>query len=225
MADESAATDPVTENLSVSEAGAPDTTTAPSSANTSTDGAGWEFLEILAAVILAAESLRIIGSVIAGIIDATTGPSLAIGQQRLVGNAIESAANFSDGPGIVLLLLTLGMVWWRATHWTERLHNSRASGIAAGDLGVEALQVRRLRGLTRWVLALFILASLGALAYVVGSIVVNTAGGVTTGLQWQAYSDDLFSVAYLILAVAGIVASLKLIALCDADLSLISAES
>jgi hypothetical protein len=174
----------------------------------------WELLEILAVVILAAESLRVVGSAVSGIIFATTAHVGPFGQQQLIGTAMVSAANFSDGPGIVLLLLSFGLLWWRTEYWTKRVHSG------AHGTPLEAIQLRRLRSLARWASALFTLAAIGALAFLVGNILVNTAGGVPTSDQWQAYASDSFSVAYLVIAAAGLVASLKLAKLCEFDLTL-----
>jgi hypothetical protein len=175
----------------------------------------WEFLEVLATVILAAESLRVIGSAVSGIIFATTAHPGPFGQQRLIGTAMVSAANFSDGPGIVLLLLSLGLLWWRTEYWTKQAGHSSGPGATP----IEAIQLRRLRSLSRWASTLFTLAATGAVSFLVGNILVNTAGGVPTSDQWQAYASDSFSVAYLVIAVAGLVASLKLARLCELDLT------
>jgi hypothetical protein len=185
-------------------------------AGKSPGGSGWELLEVLAAVILAAESLRIIGSLVAGILDGSAVPGVL--GARALGNAIEVAANYSDGPGIVLLLVSLAMLWWRAEHWAGRLEVSAADGGLDGEMPVEGIQVRRLRGLTRWNLILFLFATAGAIAYLVGNVIVTHAQHLSNSAQWQAYADDLFSLAYAIIAVAGIAASVKLVRLCDAAL-------
>jgi hypothetical protein len=165
---------------------------------------------------LAAESLRIIGSLVAGIINGLAVPGVL--GARALGNAIEVAANYSDGPGIVLLLVSLAMLWWRAEHWAGRLERSTSDGGLDGELPVEGTQVHRLRGLTRWNLILFLFATAGAIAYLVGNVIVTNAQHVSNSAQWQGYADDLFSLAYAIIAVAGIAASVKLIRHCDAAL-------
>gem|GEM_PF-4320937 len=202
--------------LSPGTAGIPDAATGSAAVRGQrSSGASWEFLEILATVILAAESLRIIGSLIAGVINGATTPVGIVGNQHVIGNAIEVAANYSDGPGIVLLLVSLAMVWWRAEFWTERLRASAAAGGADGELPTEGVQVHRLRGLGRWALILFIFATAGAVAYLVGNVLVTTSDHLSSSVQWQAYADDLFSVAYAVIAAAGIAASVKLVKLCD----------
>jgi hypothetical protein len=183
--------------------------------------AKWELLEILAAVILAAESLRIVGSVTAGIINGATAHVAGGGEQRVIGRAMVMAAGFSDGPGIVLLLVSLGLLWWRAEYWTGRLRRSLPGGAGDSGLPEEVSQFRRLRVLARWTILLFGLASAGALAFFVGTILVVSAGGNSASAQWQAYANDLFSIAYLIIALAGVVGARKLAGLCRADLHLV----
>jgi hypothetical protein len=185
----------------------------------------WEFLEILAVVILAAESLRMLGSVISGVIYAATAHVGVFGDQQLVGSAMERMANFSDGPGIVLLLISLALLWWRAEYWTARINRTTGQGVRDGALPAEAIQAHRLRTLARWAMTLFVLAGVGAVAFLVGDILVNVAGGVPTSDQWQAYFSDSFSMAYFVIALAGVAASIKLTRLCDLDVARIDAPS
>lgn len=167
-------------------------------------------------MILAAESLRVVGSVVAGIINAASTHTSLYGEQRLVGSAMERAANFSDGPGIVLLLISVGLLWWRAEYWTARITRT-ADGLHDGGIPAEAVQALRLRTLARWATALFALAALGAIAFLVGDVLVNTAGGVTSANQAQSFANDTFSFAYFVIGVAGAVASVKLAELCQRD--------
>ena len=183
----------------------------------------WEFLEILAVVILAAESLRIVGSVISGAIYAATAHAGAFGDQQLVGSAMERLANFSDGPGIVLLLISLALLWWRAEYWTARIVLTMASNARDGALPMEAVQAHRLRALARWAATLFLLAAVGAIAFLIGDVLVNTAGGVPGSDQWQAYFSDSFSLAYFVIALVGFVAAIRLTALCDVDVGQVDA--
>jgi hypothetical protein len=179
--------------------------------------AGWEFLEVLAVVILAAQSLRIVGSVVSGLINGLSTHLGVYRTQQLVGSAMERAANFADGPGIVLLLVSLALLWWRAEYWSTRVARSTAPGVHDGALGAEVTQALRLGAVSQWARALFLLAALGAAAFLAGDILVNTAGGVSRANQWQAYANDSFSAAYLVIGAAGVVASTKLIALCHRD--------
>jgi hypothetical protein len=186
--------------------------------------ARWEFLEILAVVILAAESLRVVGSVIAGIINAASTHTTLYGEQRLVGSAMERAANFSDGPGIVLLLISLGLLWWRAEYWTARITHT-AGGRRDGGLPAEAVQALRLGTLARWAMALFALAAAGAVAFLIGDILINTAGGVSSANQAQSYANDTFSFAYFLIGSAGVVAAVKLSELCQRDVVRVDAAN
>jgi len=199
-------------------AAAGEATSAPGGqSNPGPDTAGWEFLEILAVVILVAEALRIVGSVVSGIIDGASTHLGTSSQQLLVGSAMQRAANFADGPGIVLLLVSLALLWWRAEHWTERVRRSTADGGHDGGLPAEAIQVQRLGSLARWSAGLFTVAALGAIAFLIGDILVNTVAGVTSSTRWQSYANDTFSVAYAAIALGGLLASLKLVKLCGLD--------
>jgi hypothetical protein len=71
--------------------------------------------------------------------------------------------------------------------------------------------------LARWSAGLFALAAVGAFAFLIGDILVNTIAGVTSSTQWQSYANDTFSVAYAVIALGGLLASLKLIKLCGLD--------
>ena len=53
----------------------------------------------------------------------------------------------------------------------------------------------------------------------------DSAGGVPTSDQWQAYFSDSFSMAYFVIALAGVAASIKLTRLCDLDVARIDAPS
>jgi hypothetical protein len=185
--------------------------------------AKWEFFELVAVVILAAQSLRFAGSVVSGVINAVTTHVGVYGEQQLVGSAMERAANFADGPGIVLLLVSLALLWWRAEHWTARVDRSTEAGVHDGALSAEAIQALRLGSLGRWAGVLFTLTALGAASFLIGDILVNTAGGVSGADQWQAYANDGFSVAYLVIALAGLIVSIKLVALCEGDIKRIRA--
>jgi len=182
----------------------------------------WEFLEILATVILGAESLRVVGSVVSGIIFAATAHVGPFGDQQLVGSAMVKVANFSDGPGIVLLLVSFALLWWRVEYWTTQVRHSIEHGSHDRGLPAEAIQLRRLRSLARWATTLFALVATGALAFLIGNILVSTACGVSTSVQWQAYASDTFSVAYFVIALAGLIASVKLATLCELDMELVA---
>ena len=100
----------------------------PAAAPGAAPRAAWEFLEILATVILAAESLRVVGSLVSGIIFGATAHVGPFGNQRLVGSAVVRAVSFSDGPGLVLLLLSFALLWWRAEYWTNRVDPPAGAG-------------------------------------------------------------------------------------------------
>jgi hypothetical protein len=189
---------------------------------TVTDAAKWELLEVLAGVILAAEAIRILGSVVAGLIYGLATKAGVVPGQRIAGNALEMAAGFADGPGIVLLLISLGLVWWRAQHWAGRLESSLAKHGSDGGEPDEAVQLRRLWRLAAVATGLLLLGAVGALVFVVGDGLVTTAGGLSSSAQWEAFANAWFPVAYIVIALCGALAARRLSAQCEAWLAQLS---
>jgi hypothetical protein len=170
----------------------------------------------LAVVILVAISVRILGSVVAGFIYGLGTKAGVVPGQRIVGNAFEMAAGFADGPGIVLLLISLGLVWWRAQHWAGRLEVSLATEGRDGGEPDEAVQLRRLQRLASFATALLVLGAIGALAFVIGDGLATTAGGLSSTAQWDAFANAWFPVAYVVIALSGAVAARRLRSECAA---------
>jgi hypothetical protein len=183
-----------------------------------TAAAKWELLEILSVVILVAISVRILGSVVAGLIYGLGTKAGVVPGQRIVGNAFEMAAGFADGPGIVLLLISLGLVWWRAQHWVGRLQASLATNGRDRGEPDEAVQIRRLQRLASFATVLLVLGAIGAAAFVVGDGLVTTAGGLSSTVQWEAFANAWFPVAYVVIALSGAVAARRLRSECAGSL-------
>jgi hypothetical protein len=200
------------------------TTTASETADSSgasgpvTAAARWELLEILSVVILAAISVRVLGSVVAGFIYGLGTKAGVVPGQRIVGNAFEMAAGFADGPGIVLLLISLGLLWWRAQYWVGRLEVSLAGGGSDRGEPDEAVQLRRLQRLASFATALLVLGAIGAVAFVVGDGLATTAGGLSSTVQWDAFANAWFPLAYVVIALSGAVAARRLRSECAASL-------
>jgi hypothetical protein len=182
-------------------------------------GAGWELLEKLAVVILAAETVRIIGSVIAGIIAGTNSTGLHLNGQALVGTALQTGAGFADGPGVVLLLLSLGLVWWRTVHWSERLDRSLADQDADGGEPAEAIQLRRLDRLAAAAAVLLMVAAIGAVVFLVGVFLLNTLNGEPASASAQAFANATFPLAYAVIAAGGSIAARHLTLQCRGALA------
>jgi hypothetical protein len=180
-----------------------------------TSAARWELLEKLAAVILIAEAVRIIGSIVAGLIYGLTTHAGQIPGQRISGNAIEMAAGFADGPGIVLLLISVGLVWWRAQHWGDRLARSLADQGRDGGEPDEAVQLRRLERLTAFATVLLVLTTIGAVAFLIGDGLATTAGGLASSVEWEAFANAWFPTAYVVIAICGALAARRLASLCS----------
>lgn len=173
-----------------------------------THGSAWELLEKVAVVIVAAEAVRLVGSVVAGVVYGTSthvGPSLP--GQFVVGTTLQTVAGFADGPGVILLLVSLGLVWWRTAHWVERLDRSLAVQGSDGGEPDEATQLRRLDRLAAAVGVMLALAALGAASFLVGVFLLNTMHGEPGAGRAEAFANGTFALAYAAVATAGFVAS------------------
>jgi hypothetical protein len=180
----------------------------------------WELLEIVAAVIIVAQALRLVGSVISGIVyGVSTHTGAGFPSQLLLGTTLQTIAGFADGPGLVLLLVSLGLVWWRTAHWSERLDRSIASGGADGGEPGEAIQLRRLDRLAIGVGWLLVLVAVGAIVFLIGVFLINTVNGEPTSTRVSAFAQGTFPLAYAVIAGAGAFAARHLSAQCRGALS------
>lgn len=173
-----------------------------------TGGGAWELLEKVALVIVVAEAVRLVGSVVSGVVygaSTHTGPQLQ--SQALVGTTLQTIAGFADGPGVILLLVSLGLTWWRTAHWIERLDRTLAARGVAGSEPAEAVQLRRLDRLAAGIGMMLALAALGALLFLVGVFLLNTVHGESAAGRAEAFANGTFALAYTAIATAGFLAS------------------
>jgi|HubBroStandDraft_1064217.scaffolds.fasta_scaffold232258_2 hypothetical protein len=171
-------------------------------------GGAWERLEIVAAVIVAAQAVRVAGAVVSGLVygfSTHTGPQLS--SQQLAGTTLQTIAGFADGPGLVLLLISLGLVWWRTSHWCERLDRSLAARAADGGVPDETVQLRRLDRLATAVGWLLAVVAAGAVLFFVGLVLLNTVHGESSASRVEAFANGAFPLAYAVIAVAGAAAA------------------
>jgi hypothetical protein len=185
-----------------------------------TSGAKWELLEKIAAVIVVAEAVRLVGSVVSGIVygaSTHTGPRLE--SQAVLGTTFQTVAGFADGPGVILLLVSLGLAWWRTTHWVERLNRSLAGAGSDGAEPDEAVRLRRLDRLATAVGSMLALAAVAALLFLVGVFLLNTVHGQSAASRAEAFANGTFPLAYTTIATAGFAASRHLAQQCRTALT------
>jgi hypothetical protein len=51
----------------------------------------------------------------------------------------------------------------------------------------------------------------------VGNVLVTTVTGIAASSRWIAFANDCFSLAYLVIALAGLVGARRLVTLCNVD--------
>jgi len=163
----------------------------------------WELIEGVAAVLLVAAVLRFAGAIIATGIWGT--PPAATRGQRL-GLMLQSAFEFADGQGVLLLLAVLGLLWWQAEKWSERRWIVQQHYTAPGAATEVAGHLARTRRLLRCTGLLFALSALGGVALIAG-VVFEYIGLGPWRTQWYhiAGSGSL-EAAYVLVSVAGLVA-------------------
>ena len=128
--------------------------------------------ELIVVWLLVASSVRVITSLAAAAISWSDVVSYPRTQQ--VGAAFVLAGGFADGPGVLLLLVTLYLVW--------RQH----------------LSMRTMR----WLLLMFMMTVVGAIIYGIGVYIVNRHGSSYLGLE-RFVDQDGFAFAYLIVSLSG----------------------
>ncbi len=169
----------------------------------------WELAEGVAAALLVAAVLRFAGVIVAtGIWGSPPAPTHG---QRL-GLLLQSAFEYADGEGVLLLLVILGLLWWQAVKWSERRwivqHYVDAQAAAAEVAG----HLSRTRRLLRCTGVLFALGAIGGAAFIAG-LVFEYIGDGSWRTQWYhiAGSGSL-EAAYVLASMAGLVAVRHLLA-------------
>ena len=136
--------------------------------------------ELIVIWLLVASSVRVITSLAAAVIswsDVVSHP-----RTEQVGAAFVLAGGFADGPGVLLLLATLYVVWR------------------------QPLSMRTMR----WLLLMFMMTVVGAIIYGIGIYIANRHVSSYLGLE-RFVGQDGFAFAYLIVAALGVYATWRLL--------------
>ncbi len=168
----------------------------------------WELAEGVAAALLVAAVLRFAGAVVGTVIGGYP-PAPTHGQK--LGLLLQSAFEYADGQGVLLLLAVLGLLWWQAAKWSERRwiveHHFDAPGAAAEVAG----HLSRTRRLLRCTGLLFTLGALGGVALIAG-LVFEYIGLGPWRMQWYHIAGSgTLEAAYVLASVAGLVAVRRLL--------------
>jgi len=168
----------------------------------------WELAEGVAAALLVAAVLRFTGAVVATVIGGYP-PAPTHGQK--LGLLLQSAFEYADGQGVLLLLAVLGLLWWQTAKWSERRwiveHHYDAPAAAAEVAG----HLSRTRRLLRCTGLLFTLGALGGIALIAG-LVFEYIGLGPWRMQWYHIAGaGTLEAAYILASVAGLIAVRRLL--------------
>jgi hypothetical protein len=173
-----------------------------------TGGTAWELAEGVAAALLVAAVLRFAAAVVATVIGGY--PAAPTHGERL-GLLLQSAFEYADGQGVLLLLAVLGLLWWQAAKWSERrwiVQHHYDAPSAAVEVGGHLARTRRLLRSTG---LLFTLNALGGLALIAG-VVFEYIGSGPWRMQWDHIAGaGAIEAAYVLVSVTGLIAVRRLL--------------
>jgi hypothetical protein len=142
---------------------------------------GRDVVSVMSLAIMAAATLRVVAAVTGAVAGWEQAEGATHGQR--LGYSLQFLGGFGDGQGAALLLAALGLLWWQR-------YQSR-DGHLTGNLW------------RRWLAALFVVSAAGA-AIVIAGIAFVYAGVGSTRIEWEhLLASGGFSLAYLVVSVAG----------------------
>lgn len=133
----------------------------------------WEVPEAAAVAVLVAVGVLIVGGFVAGIVASTTSYGGITPSGIVAGNAISFGATWA-GPLLAIALLgVVGLCWWQFEAWSEASEPDDERGRVLEMAG----HIRRANRISHWTQAELLLICAGAVALVVGSVLLSTGGG------------------------------------------------
>jgi len=161
---------------------------------------GWELPELAPVLILISVGLLVAGSGIA------TGMSLA-GQSDLVGSfdwsLLSSALRWIDPSTSTMLLLSAALIWWQYGYW-----NSSQTDAVAVTIVDE--HISRLRTISKWNLAAFVVTIASVILLIVASILQNT--GAPIWIWANSVETFCSAIGIILLSLLGIVGLQRILA-------------
>jgi hypothetical protein len=161
-----------------------------------------DVFEGVALVGLAAVSCIIAASIAAGIVVLVQGHATYGPTGDLVGIALRAFGAFGNEGVVLLLLVLLGFVWWRVSHWTEVLDELNEDGSSEdGDRGRVAQQhLVTLRWQSTWTIWLMYFTIVGSIASAVSLYLEFPISGLAVSQVIISTAEQAASVAILIAA-------------------------
>ncbi|HZM57724.1 MAG TPA: hypothetical protein VFC03_22150 [Acidimicrobiales bacterium] len=157
--------------------------------------------EAAAVAVLVAIGALIVGGVVAGIVASTASDGGLPSSHIVAGNAISFGAQWAGPVFAIVLLGVVGLCWWQSEAWSDA---SEPDDEQDRELEV-AGHVRRARQISYWTQVELALVCPGAIALVIGGLLL-TAGGLSgNSLNWARTIDQVVNLlAVLVIAGGGL---------------------
>ena len=91
-----------------------------------------DLVDILTVALIAAQGIRFVTAMVSGVVHGTfVLPDESHAQS--LGVAVQAAADYADGQGVLILLAALGLTWWQLERWSGWLRSYSAVTTGVGD--------------------------------------------------------------------------------------------
>ena len=171
-----------------------------------------DLADILTIALITAQATRFVAAIVSGVVHGTfVLPDESHAQS--LGVAVQAAADYADGQGVLILVAALGLTWWQLERWSEwlRYHRALTSDYAdSGPLRTAEMHLRRTRRFAVAIAASFLVAAVGAIAYTVGTVLVESGTGLSQVAASAVLGNGGFNLAYVVIAVPAAIIALRL---------------
>ncbi len=170
-----------------------------------------DLAEMLIIALIAAQVIRFVAAIAGGVVHGTfvlPGESY----RQSLGVAVQGAADYADGQGVLILLAALGLTWWQLERWSNLRYDRRPT---SGDDDLRPVRIAdiHLRRNRRFAIAIAVnlfLAAVGASVYTVGTVLVQSGTGLSQVAASVSLANGGFNLAYAVIAVPAAVVALLL---------------
>ena len=151
---------------------------------------GWELAEWVAAALLVAVTVLGAGGLVSGIVGSLEPAGLPVlSGAGFTGQLLMESTSWSGFLTLLMVLASLGLIWWQVQAWSEDLGaaDGDGGGAAGADLsaGDAAGHLVRARRMTAWAGACAVGVALASVAAFVGEVMFEH--GVQTLFVWGRY--------------------------------------
>jgi hypothetical protein len=176
---------------------------------------GMDIFEVVGLVALCAMSLRIVGSLIAGVVTLAQGSGFYQDEQERIASFLTWVGAFGEVTGIIILLGLVAFLWWRVDRWADIIDEVEDEPDAGSYRQEAQSHLLSLRWECRWLRWLLRVTVVGAVILVVPDF-LNLP---PIGVQWnQIIVNTVFQIAYVAILVGGIMLSNRLCETCELEM-------